>query len=235
VSLLTDIAYSAYRVASDLLGFARRTLLPSPDPFLSDVSGVIHVGANVGQERRLYDRLGLQVIWVEPIPAVFKKLQDNIRRFPRQRAFQTLLTDTDGKVFQLKITNNGGASSSILDLAEHRSLWPFVRQVDKLQLEGVTLSTLIQREHIELGQYQALVLDTQGSELLVLRGAQDLLKHFRYIKTEAPNFEAYRGCCKVDDLTSYLGAYGFREIRRARFAGRAGVGDYFDIVFKRDG
>jgi hypothetical protein len=35
--------------------------------FLRDVTGVIHVGANTGQERFLYRLFGLNVIWIEPI------------------------------------------------------------------------------------------------------------------------------------------------------------------------
>lgn len=39
--------------------------------FLSKGRGVIHVGANAGQERELYAAFGLHVIWIEPIPDVF--------------------------------------------------------------------------------------------------------------------------------------------------------------------
>ena len=42
-----------------------------PDDFLRDVTGVVHVGANTGQERDKYARHGLSVIWVEPIPDIY--------------------------------------------------------------------------------------------------------------------------------------------------------------------
>ena len=41
---------------------------------LSQCRGVIHVGANSGQERKVYARLGLDVLWIEPIPGVFAEL-----------------------------------------------------------------------------------------------------------------------------------------------------------------
>jgi hypothetical protein len=63
----------------------RRVLLP-PKSFLKKVPGVIHVGANTGQERSEYASLELKVLWVEPIPAVFEVLRSNIANFPNQRA-----------------------------------------------------------------------------------------------------------------------------------------------------
>jgi hypothetical protein len=48
------------------------------DGFLGDVSGVVHVGANIGQERQLYAAHKLNVLWIEPISEVFKRLESNI-------------------------------------------------------------------------------------------------------------------------------------------------------------
>ena len=39
---------------------ARRARKGGPDSFLGRVSGVVHVGANAGQERKLYASLGLR-------------------------------------------------------------------------------------------------------------------------------------------------------------------------------
>ena len=46
----------------------RRSFRRDGDRFLKEVSGVVHVGANTGQERGIYDKLSLDVIWIEPIP-----------------------------------------------------------------------------------------------------------------------------------------------------------------------
>lgn len=59
------------------------------DTFLTDASGVIHIGANSGQERDIYARQGLDVVWVEPIPEVFAELKQNITPLKRQRPFAT--------------------------------------------------------------------------------------------------------------------------------------------------
>src|SRR5438046_1455790 len=79
------------------------------DRFLKEASGVIHVGANVGEERELYDRHGLRVVWIEPISEVFETLTANIAGFPRQRALQYLVTDQDGTEHQFHVASNNGA------------------------------------------------------------------------------------------------------------------------------
>src|SRR5215471_16445825 len=83
--------------------------------FLKRVHGVIHVGANDGGGRYAYAQHGLKVIWIEPIPEVFRQLVENIRNFPDQKAINALITNEDGTLCTLHIANNGGQSSSILD------------------------------------------------------------------------------------------------------------------------
>ncbi len=202
--------------------------------FLADVSGVIHVGANTGQERAIYAAHDLDVVWIEPIPEVFRQLQRNLRGFPRQVAYQYLVADADGRRHEFHVASNEGASSSILNLALHRDIWPAVRYERTLVLEGITLSTLVQRERIAVDQFDALILDTQGSELLVLQGATQLLPHFRFIKTEAADFESYEGCCQLRDIQAFLEAAGFTECQRDPFAAHpSGAGSYYDVVYQR--
>lgn len=209
----------------------RRLFAPDPNRFLRTVRGVVHVGANVGQERELYRRRGLDVLWIEPIPEIFAELAANIASYPRQRALECLVTDRDDTPYQFNVANNGGESSSILALKEHRDVWPQVGFTKTITLRSSTLATLLARERIDLARYDALVMDTQGSELLVLQGAEPVLERFRFIKTEAPDFEAYAGCARIDDIARYLQARGYAELSRHRFASRSEGGSYFDVVY----
>jgi FkbM family methyltransferase len=204
------------------------------DRFLRQAKGVIHVGANTGQERESYARRELDVIWIEPIPEVFKRLTANIRDFPRQRAIQGLIADRDDVEHRLNIASNDGASSSILDLNLHREVWPDVSYTASISLRSKTLTTLIRDAGVDMSSYDTLVMDTQGSELMVLEGAIPLLGHFRFIKTEVPDFEAYSGCCQLADILSFMARHGYREYSRQPFARRHhGGGRYYDIVFIR--
>lgn len=212
-----------------------RKLKPNPDRFLKNVSGVVHVGANTGQEREFYEKLGLRVLWIEPIPRVYNRLVSNLAAFPNQRAIQCLVSDKDDATCEFHIANNGGASSSILDFKEHKDVWPDVSYSETITLKTITLTSLFERQQIKPSDYQALIIDTQGAELLVLNGAVPLLKGFRYIKTEVPDFESYKGCCQLPEMEEFMNSHGYMEISRDKFATRAQGGSYFDVTYERRG
>lgn len=211
----------------------QQTFAKTIDYFLALSKGIIHIGANEGQERHQYAKHRLPVIWIEPIDEVFAKLEANLREVQSQRALRYLLTDMDDKEYEFHISNNAGLSSSILDLSSHKEIWPEVGYVTTRTLRSTTFATLVKRELIDTKSYDTLVMDTQGSELLVLKGAANLLHQFKYLKIEAADFEVYKGCCTVNDLKEYLEQFGFAEIMRRRFAGQPGIGDCFDVVFER--
>jgi len=217
-----------------ILHQARSMLKNDPDRFLQKVSGVIHVGANAGQERELYAKFGLRVIWIEPIPEIFEKLKANVEKFPRQRALKCLVTDQDNVAYQFHIADNEGHSSSILDLNLHKDLWPQVAYEKTITLRSKTLPSLLEEEHIDYSEYDSLIMDTQGSELLVLKGAVSILENFTYIKTEVPDFESYIGCCQLSDIASFMAHHGYREFSRQKNAERPNVGSYYDVVYKRE-
>jgi FkbM family methyltransferase len=201
--------------------------------FLRDIRGVIHVGANTGQERNAYGAHGLSVLWIEPIPEVFGELLVNIATFARQRAICALVSDSDGATHAFHVASNHGQSSSVLPLKHHRDIWPEVHFDRTIELTGWTLLTLLERHGIDGRTHDALVLDTQGAEMSVLRGAGSLLREFRYVKVEAADFELYEGCCTLAELSAFLASHGFAERSRRRFAQSPQGGSCYDVVFRR--
>ena len=205
------------------------------DGYLRNISGVIHVGANYGQERRYYWLLGLDVIWVEPIREVYEDLVTNITIYPRQRAINALLADEAGKEIELNIGNSGGASSSILPLEQHASIFPDVHYVESRKLVSTTLERMITDNDVDLNDYQALTLDTEGAELLILKGGLRILSHFDYIKCEVADFPARTGNPSMADLNDILYPLGFKQIARREFGWGPGFeGTYWDIVWKKE-
>ena len=212
----------------------KRTVRPTMDTrFLQNVRGVVHVGANTGQERAVYDSFRLPVLWIEPIPEVFATLQRNIAPYADQRAIQALVADTDGREVEFHVASNDGASSSMLAPSQHEELWPKVKFERKLRLTTQTLPSLLQQHGIDIRRYDALIMDTQGSELLVLEGAAPLLQQFAFIKTEAADFESYVGCCRLDELDAFLDAHGFEEHSRVRFPNQQPGKAYYEVVYRR--
>lgn len=217
-------------------GALRRSGLIDRAPFrgfLREVAGVIHVGAHTGQERYLYSQHRLKILWIEPLPELFATLTENIAAMPDQRAVCSLVTDADGEVYPFHVTSNAGASSSIFSLGLHKDVWPDVTETNELEMTSITLPTLLTNEGIDASDYDALVMDTQGSESLVLRGSETILRGFKYIKTEVADFAAYEGGCQLADIESYLSNFGFIEHVRKQIAPHPNGGAYYDIVYKR--
>lgn len=205
----------------------------SPNDFLNDISGVIHVGANSGQERELYKSLGLHVIWIEPIPNVYQQLEKNLKNYKNQIPLKALITNEEDKEYEFYIANNNGASSSIYNLKDHKDIWPDIIIQESITLKSTTLPSLLEKESINPSQYEGLIMDTQGSELLVLKGSLPILSNFKYIKTEVADFEAYEGCCTLSQIDSFMQANGFKEFSRREFAQSPKGGKYYDVTYKK--
>jgi FkbM family methyltransferase len=210
-----------------------RLLKPRFGDVLRMSRGVIHVGANTGQERGLYGEYGLRVLWIEPIDKVFEELLKNISTFPKQEAFQALLTDHVGDKVTLRIANNGGESSSIFDFDEHKELWPEVGYCAEQTMATRTLDELIEREGLDVSDCNLLVMDVQGAELLVLKGAEAFLKQVMFIRLEAADFHAYQNAPLRSELTGHLVRRGFFEVAAEVFEARVGVGSCYDITYQR--
>lgn len=205
----------------------------NPDKLLKKVKGVIHVGANTGQEMQLYAKYGLSVVWIEPIPEIFETLKLNLEAISKQIALKGLVTDCDNMEYNFHLANNNGASSSILEMNLHHDIWPDVTYKNTIKLYSKTLPSLLKDNNINVSYYDMLVMDTQGSELLVLKGAISILENFKFIKTEVPDFESYKDCCQLKDLDLFLTGHGFMELSRHKFASHPDGGSYYDIIYKK--
>jgi FkbM family methyltransferase len=204
---------------------AHRLRLMGLDSFLKHVSGVVHVGAHGGQEGQIYARHNLDVLWIEALPETFRSLQNNIKSFPKQKAVNALVTDKEGEEYIFKVSSNDGASSSIFDLDYSKELWPEITMVDQVKLRSRVLDNVVADDG---RRFDALVMDTQGSELLVLKGAPNLLRQVKFIKTEACDVELYKGGTTTEELSHFLESAGFR------LKGRFGASECCDLVFCRD-
>lgn len=233
MSIRGSIGTGVRRVIGKNLYTRLRIGMRAENSFLSRARGVIHVGAHAGQERDLYAAFGLSVIWIEPIPEVFELLKSNISHYARQQAYRYLVTDEDGAEYTLNIADNDGASSSILEFSKHTEMYPHIAYKATINLRGTTLDSIVSTEQVDVGCYDTLVLDTQGSELRILRGAVAVLPNFKFVKVEVPDFESYKGCCQTADLSAFMFSNGFSQRSRCPIKHTAGVGTYFDIIYER--
>lgn len=174
------------------------------------VSGLIHVGANIGDERDQYRQAEVPaVLWVEPIPAVYAQLTENIRGYTGQRAVQAVCTSTAGERVVFHVASNGGASSSVLELGLHADLYPAITYQSELTLESTTVDYLV-AEAAAPAPYNMLVMDVQGAELIVLQGALKTLEQCDAVYLEVSEAPLYEGGCTLEQLIAFLKPLGFR-------------------------
>jgi len=201
------------------------------DSFLKEVKGVIHIGANEGQEREHYKKYGLQkVLWIEADPEAFKKLKKNISQYKNQIALNYLVLNKKKKS-KFNISNSNGNASSVLEFSKHKKMYPNVKYIKKIFIQSYTLCNILKKEKINLKNYQVLILDVQGSELRVLKGANKLLINFKYIKLECSNFEVYRDNPSINEISNYLKNYNFKEVKRIKIDQNESKEEVFDILF----
>lgn len=171
--------------------------------------GVIHVGGNVGEEAKIYGNLN--VLWIEPIPSVFNKLQKNIQSYSTQRALNYLISDVDGKQYDFNVSSQT-ARSSFLEFTDHHYEDKRFSHTETLKLESIRMDTLIDKHRINLNDYDVLVTDCQGADYFVLKSFGDYIDSFSYIKSEVMISEIYKGLKDENAINEYLNSKRFELI-----------------------
>lgn len=175
-----------------------------------DAKGMIHVGANVGQEFKDYSLHPLDVaLYIEPNPELIPQLKANISSSPAHVAIEALCADHDDLEVTFNIAANTGLSSSILPLGSHEVLYPHVKYSNSIAMRTITLNTLVEKHGYSYDAFQFLAIDAQGCDLLVLKGATKLLPHLQIIFTEVAERPLYEGGCSLAEITAFLEPYGF--------------------------
>jgi len=209
-TLIKQIFFKAFRVE------IRRVspLAPQPNPtvFLSPIlmkvaKRVLHIGAHTGQEREMYASFDLEVLWIEGDPDTYEILKNNLEAYPSQKSTYALLSDIPGMETQFYTMSNDGASSSLYRLDENQ---PF-----KVVETGVKILRTTNLDSVLLAEdnnFPYWVIDVQGAELLVLRGARESLKMCKYLELEVSTFNVYREQPLFSEIASFVDAAGFFPI-----------------------
>jgi FkbM family methyltransferase len=197
-----------------------RTLFPKYD---IKPKGVLHVGANVGEEAPVYDELGIKkVIWVEANEKLLPQLSAQCRKF-NHSYLHACISDVHGEEVTFNISNNAGQSSSILELGTHKTAHPEVHYVEKVTMLTKRLDCVF-NSPFDFHSYDFLNIDLQGAELKALRGMGELLHRFKWAYLEVNQAELYKGCALVEDIDMYMIGYGFRRAE-TKWCGNTGWGD----------
>lgn len=192
--------------------------------------GVLHVGANVGEEAAQYEKAGIKnVVWIEANPDIYKTLVMNVASLGH-KTFNFCAGD-ENKETVLHVANNNGQSSSILELGTHKKQHPEVKYTHDIPVPMMRIESFFsyvpgQSERYDLKDIDYLSMDIQGSELLALRGMGGLLRQFKWLYIEINRGPVYVDCPHVNDLDLFLNGFGFKRVFTADW-----VGDWTDALW----
>ena len=171
-------------------------------------------------------------LFIEPIPEVFKKLQENLNAVNESngnnfQALQALVTNKDLETydFHLYSTNNLYASSSIFKM--HKKHQAHLGYKETMKLQSKRMSSIISSFDLNIEEYDVFI-DVQGAELEVLKSFDDHINKIDWLKTEISTTDIYyEGGVLLDELNSFLNKHGL-------FTESIPKGSvHMDLVYKR--
>lgn len=181
------------------------------DRFCFQHRGMIHVGACLADEVDEYKRFK-NVIWIEANPALIPTIESRIADLPGHRVFNYAACDRDDDEVSFNIiysddrTNPG--CSSLLELKKHKEYYPHIRKIGFVPAKTITIDTLLARNNYSPKDFNAVSIDVQGAELMVLKGMKTVLPHVDILRAELSFEELYEGCALAHEIDEYLEQFG---------------------------
>jgi FkbM family methyltransferase len=178
--------------------------------------GAIHLGAHKGEELNLYRKLKIKNV------LLYEANKELIHYLKVKSLFFNFLFKMNIKVInkviynknipcRLNITSNT-QSSSILSLGLHKKLYPNIIKKDEYLVDGNTLN-LEFKNFYNINDFNILNMDIQGSELLALLGANEIINNLDVIYTEINYDHIYENCALIKDIDDYLSKHNFTRFK----------------------
>lgn len=179
--------------------------------------GIVHIGAHGGQELPEYLQLldDGPILLVEPQPDLAEVLKKKSRGHERVHVEQLAISDHDG--------------SATLNV------YPQSQQSSLLQAEGIgapegitvttsrldtLLASPVHRQH----DFNVCIIDTQGNESSVIKGASESLAKFDLVIIETTFGLFYRGAATGYEIEQAMNENGLQASSASPFVWRGGIG-----------
>jgi len=170
------------------------------------------VGANVGQTSglALSSFPEARVFAFEPAPGTFSELVQSLGKHPRLAAYNCAVSDACGAVPFFKYLSS--TLSSLIPDAQY----PMRKGVtaEKITVDCTTLTEFCSANGIH--QIDVLKIDTEGGDLLVLQGGEQLLSagRVRFVYVEFNDMSPRKGSTggALTPISDFLGQFGFRFV-----------------------
>lgn len=169
-----------------------------------NITGIIQVGANIGQEIPILTKYAKNIYLFEPLTEAFNTLKDNISKYKNIKIFKFALGEKD-EMKKINISNtNFSASSSFLKPSLHLEYFP---EIEFDSYEEVQIKRFDSIDSKFVANF--LILDVQGFELNVIKGFGENIKNIDFIYTEVSIEELYENSVLIQELDIELNKLGF--------------------------
>ena len=194
---------------------------------------VIDIGSNVGDiTRELIQDKNNFVISVEPIPSLAKNLKNLESNHSNLKVINCAISDEDGE--QTFYINEPHCTSSLKKFNDEvKNKWPNrLDYKEKIIVKTIKLSTLIEELSLQNEIISFLKIDTQGSDLDIIKSSEKYLSNIKEIKCETfitdKNNDLYIDESKSDEVIEFMNQNDFiltkNEINETRL--------WSDLTFK---
>jgi FkbM family methyltransferase len=176
---------------------------------------VVHVGAHVGEEVEAYRAHDAErIVLVEANPASCDNLRARFDGASDIDVLHAAAADHDGEARLLLHTNarGGTESASLLPMRELARIVPSLNTPAAVEVPAHRLDSILASAAVDPVDVGLLVLDVQGAELQVLRGASRALRGIRAVLTEVALIDLYEGAALEREVVDELRRAGFDPI-----------------------
>ena len=146
---------------------------------------------------------GIATHWFEPGADAFVVLKENLGGSPGVELYNFALGAEEGELPLWTETENQGQSSSLARPIKHLEIFP---HIEFFEGDAVNVRTL---DSFGITNSNVLVLDVQGYELEVLKGAVETLSRVDHVFCEVNDIVMYEGCPNLKSLSEFLHPLGF--------------------------
>jgi FkbM family methyltransferase len=200
------------------------------------VGCVVDVGAHLGQFGRALRDAGYagRIVSFEPVLPVFASLVKTCcRDDPAWEAHRLALAEDEG-VRELNVAVSTDFSSFLEPNAESLEEFRGFTAVERRERVPVRRLDAALAEYVPNGERLFLKLDTQGSELAVLRGGDETLGRTAAVLVEVPVRPLYEDMPRRDEIVGHLEERGFAVVDSAPVAhGSDGEPLELDLLLER--
>lgn len=173
------------------------------------ITGVIHIGANDGEEVPSYMDMGIEnIICFEPIP---EKCDHIVKNYTQVVAVNCAVGDKN-KYSTLYLTDDDSLKgSSLLKDIDKEKKFNFQKQKSGgISCRVIRMDSFLKnRPDIMFGDFNCVVIDTQGYELNVLKGFGDDIRLFDFWNIECSRVPVYEGEAAAEEVSDFMDKNGF--------------------------